>query len=149
AGALSALHGRGILHRDIKPSNVLLVGGAPEAATLLDLGIARYADATRRMTQTGSVIGTPGYMSPEQARADHDLDPRADVFSLGCVLFECLAGRAAFAGEHAIAILARILLEDAQPPSQSRPGLPRALDELVLRMLAKDRANRPPSAAAV
>src|SRR4029079_17967218 len=96
ASALEAAHAQGIVHRDIKPSNLFLVGGSIEQVKLLDFGIARREQAATVLTQTGSVLGTPGYMAPEQARGDHSLiDARADVFSLGCVLFECLTGKPA------------------------------------------------------
>src|SRR6185437_3550389 len=87
AGALAELHARGVLHRDIKPSNLFLCGGLVEGVKLLDFGIARSPDASRRITRTGTTIGTPGYMAPEQARCERDADGQADLFSLGCVLF--------------------------------------------------------------
>jgi serine/threonine protein kinase len=99
ARALGIAHARGVVHRDVKPSNVILRGGLAAEATLVDFGIARAPGALRAMTATGAVIGTPQYMAPEQARGE-SLDGRADVFSLGCLLFECLSGRAAFVGAH-------------------------------------------------
>src|SRR5262249_5346179 len=95
AAALVPAHQRGSVHRDIKPSNLFLAGGDVTELRLVDFGVARLAEAGGPSTQTGLVIGTPGYMAPEQARGDRDVDARADVFSLGCVLFECLTGRAA------------------------------------------------------
>lgn len=149
AVALDAAHQAGIVHRDIKPSNVFLRGGNPREPVLVDFGIARASKATYAMTATGAVIGTPAYMAPEQARGDKNVDARADVFSLGCVLFECLAGRPAFVGEHVIAVLAKILLEPAPRLSSLRADVPPALDALVAAMLAKTAAERPPSASAV
>ena len=149
AGALGAAHALGVVHRDVKPSNVLLRGGEASRAVLLDFGIARASKATVAMTKTGAVIGTPAYMAPEQARGDKGVDARADVFSLGCVLFECLCGRPAFVGEHVVAVLAKILLEPAPRLSSLRPDLPRALDDLVARMLAKDPGDRPANGDAV
>src|SRR5262249_45632640 len=108
---------------------------------LLDFGIARLTDGTA--TLTGVTFGTPGYMAPEQARGDKELDTRADVFALGCVLFECLTGRPAFGGEHVMAILAKIVLADAPRVRELSPGVPRALDNLVARMLAKSPEDRP------
>jgi tetratricopeptide (TPR) repeat protein len=151
AAALGAAHERGVVHRDVKPSNVLLAGGEIERAMLLDFGIARRGaeDGLGRMTGTGSFLGTPGYLAPEQARGDRGLDARADVFSLGCVLFECVAGRPAFEGEHVLALLAKILMEEAPRLGSVCDGVPAALDDLVARMLSKSAAERPRDGAEV
>ena len=148
AGGLAAAHGRGLVHRDVKPGNVLLVDGQPARAKLLDFGIARLdfsgmAPTAPPMTRTGVVLGTVGYMSPEQAIADRNLDARTDVFALGCVLFECLTGVPAFSGDHVVAVLAKVLREDAPRLRSLRPELPEALDALVARMLSKNRGSRP------
>ncbi len=148
AEGLAAAHARGLVHRDVKPSNVLLVEGQPARAKLLDFGIVRaelsgLAPTAPPMTRTGAVLGTVGYMSPEQAIADRNLDARADVFALGCVLFECLTGVPAFSGDHVVAVLAKVLREEAPRVRSLRPELPEALDALVARMLSKDRAARP------
>ncbi|MCC6558265.1 MAG: protein kinase [Polyangiaceae bacterium] len=148
AAALAAAHARGVVHRDVKPSNLFLVDGRLDRVKILDFGVARGAGG-ESLTREGSAIGTPGYMSPEQARGDFDLDARADVFALGCVLFECLTGRPAFVGEHALALLAKILLEDAPRVREIAPEVPSSLQALVERMMAKDRAERPADAAAV
>ncbi len=142
ASALGSAHARGVIHRDIKPSNLFLVDGDVDRVKVLDFGIARLSDHDQ-MTRTGAAIGTPRYMAPEQARGTRDLDARADVFSLGCVLFECLAGRPAFAGSSAAAILAKIVLEEAPRLATVRDGLPQELTDLVDRMLAKDPVKRP------
>jgi hypothetical protein len=149
ADALAALHERGIVHRDLKPSNLFLVDRDPQKATVLDFGIARSADATIAVTAAGAVIGTPGYMAPEQARGELDVDARADVFALGCVLFECVTGRRVFEGEHIMAILVKILLEEPARMSELAGGIPSVLDDVVARMLSKDRGGRPPDGAAV
>jgi eukaryotic-like serine/threonine-protein kinase len=149
AEGLAAAHARGVVHRDIKPSNLFLRGGVAEQVVILDFGIARDEQALFSLTATGMVIGTPGYMAPEQARGAPEIDARADLFSLGAVLFECLAGRPAFAGQHVMAVLAKVLLEDPPRLVALRPSVPPALDALVARLLAKDPAARPPSAAAV
>src|SRR5262249_11018590 len=91
AQALGFAHARGVVHGDLKPSNIFLVDGRIDALKLLDFGVA-WIDAASRMTRTGALMGTPGYMAPEQTRGVEGLDARADVFSLGCVLFECLTG---------------------------------------------------------
>jgi tetratricopeptide (TPR) repeat protein len=147
--ALSAAHERGVLHRDIKPRNLFLSEGAVDLVKVLDFGIARISSAPQVMTRTGAVVGTVGYMAPEQARGEPDADARVDVFSLGCVLFEALTGRAPFEGLHVLAVLAKILIEDAPRVGELRPSVPRALEDLVARMLSKDPAKRPTDGAAV
>jgi tetratricopeptide (TPR) repeat protein len=147
ASALVAAHAAGVVHRDLKPSNIVLPGGQFEHAKLLDFGVARLRGLTS-LTGTGHVLGTPGYMSPEQARGLADVDGRTDVYSLGCVLFECLTGEPPFPGNHAVAVLAKILLEDTPRIGERLRSLgravtvPRALDELVHAMMARDRADR-------
>jgi serine/threonine protein kinase len=150
ASSLGAAHARGIVHRDVKPSNVFLVENSIDKVRLLDFGIARLADASSGLTRTGNVLGTPGYMAPEQARGDKaNVDARADVFSLGCLLFECLAGQPPFNGPHAIAVITKLLSEDAPRLSKLRPDAPDALDALVARMLAKEPGARLADGAAV
>lgn len=149
AEALSAAHEAGVVHRDVKPSNLFLVDGAIEKLVVLDFGIARLADAAHAVTHTGVLIGTPGYMAPEQARGAREIDARADVFALGCVTFECATGVAPFAGDNAIAVLARILLEDAPRVRSLRPELSAAFDALVADMLSREPGARPANAAAV
>jgi hypothetical protein len=151
AEGLAVAHERGLLHRDVKPSNVFLVGGRPDRATLLDFGIARMdpSGLAPPMTRTGVVLGTVGYMSPEQAIADRNLDARTDVFALGCVLFECLTGVPAFSGDHLVAVLAKVLREEAPRVRALRPQIPAELDALVARMLSKDRDSRPKDGAVV
>jgi tetratricopeptide (TPR) repeat protein len=142
ADVLAFAHAQGVIHRDLKPSNLYLRGGRLDAVTVLDFGIAHAGRATR-MTRTGMLIGTPGYMAPEQARGEPTIDARADVFSLGCVLFECLTGEPAFNGQHAAAILTKVLFEETPSARRARPEVPEALDELLQRMLAKRREERP------
>jgi serine/threonine protein kinase len=150
ADALGAAHAKGLVHRDLKPANVYLVDGDPLQVKLLDFGVVRRLELGGSMgrTRVGAMIGTPGYMSPEQARGDAHLDARADVFELGCVLFECLTGRAVFSGEHLMALLAKVLLEEA-PRLAALVGAPAELDDLVARMLSKEAADRPADAAEV
>ncbi len=142
-------HAHGIIHRDLKPSNLFLPSRNPAELKVLDFGIARQTQQPRFLTQSGVVLGTVGYMAPEQAMGQHELDSRADVFALGCVLFECLTGRAAFTGPNAMAVLAKVLCEEPARVSELRPGLGEALDALVARLLSKDPKRRPPDAAAV
>ncbi|HEY5921866.1 MAG TPA: protein kinase [Kofleriaceae bacterium] len=149
AEAIGAAHERGIVHRDIKPGNLFLVDGDPSRVKVLDFGVARFEMADDGVTRTGAAVGTPRYMAPEQARGSRDVDIRADVFALGCVLFECLAGRPAFTGANQGAVLAKILLEDAPRLSTVRDDLPDSLERLLARMLAKHREDRPRDGRAV
>jgi eukaryotic-like serine/threonine-protein kinase len=141
AEALGAAHERGVIHRDLKPSNLFLVDGELERVKVLDFGVARMTDASA--TRTGVMIGTPGYMAPEQARGDRNVDARSDVFALGCLLFECLTGKPPFVGDNVMAILAKVLLEDAPRIGVARAGVPEELDDLVARTLAKEPQERP------
>lgn len=143
ADAVGHAHEAGIVHRDIKPDNVLLVGGRTEAPKLIDFGVARVLSSRRRLTREGAALGTPQYMSPEQARGDPDVDARADVFSLGCLLYQCLTRRPPFAGDSALAVMVKILLEEARRPGDLRRGIPDELDALVARLMDKDPAMRP------
>src|SRR5690606_244674 len=119
------------------PSNIFLCNRAIEQAKLLDFGIARLSSGTRAMTLSGQVLGTIGYMAPEQARERRELSPSADVFSLGCVLFECLTGRPAFTGDRLMAVLAKVLFADLPRVSDYCDDVAPALDDLVLRMMQK------------
>jgi len=143
ADALGQAHALGVVHRDIKPSNVFLPNGDPTSAKLLDFGIARPIRAKTALTRTGTIMGTPGYMAPEQIEGTSTIDPRADVFSFGAVLFECLTGKQAFPGEHVMAVLARLLLEDAPRVNEFRPDVPEGVVDLIARMLARDKELRP------
>ncbi|APR77054.1 Adenylate cyclase [Minicystis rosea] len=144
AAALAEAHKHGVIHRDVKPSNLLLAGGDVANVKVLDFGIARR-DGWARTTQAGAVLGTPGYMPPEQARGEDVADPRADVFSLGCVLFECATGAPVFAGQHLPAILAKVLFEPAPRARSLSPEVPEVLDDLIARMLSKEPGERPTS----
>jgi serine/threonine protein kinase len=148
AAGLGALHARGVLHRDVKPSNVLLVGGKVERATIVDLGLARRQADRRELTDVGSFLGTPGYVAPEQVRGER-VDARADVFSLGCVLYEAVVGEPAFRGSTATDALAQILLQAAPPVREHRPDTPVEVEALLARMLHKDPAVRPADASVV
>ncbi|WP_437521150.1 protein kinase [Sorangium sp. So ce726] len=149
ATTLGAVHQQGIIHRDLKPSNLMLVGGAVERATLLDFGVAHEIWLTRSLTAPGAILGTPGYMAPEQARGDSAIDARVDVFALGCVLFECLAGRQPFLGDNVLSLLVKVVLEEPPRLGELRDGIPEPLDRLVARMLSKSAEHRPRDGAAV
>ncbi|MDI1477954.1 serine/threonine-protein kinase [Polyangium sp. y55x31] len=148
AEALGAAHARGVVHRDIKPSNLFLPDRDIGRVKILDFGIAR-PQATRPATRTGILLGTPGYMAPEQALGARTVDPRADVFALGCVLYECLAGRPAFEAEHLMVLLSKMLAPEPPRPADVRPDTPAALDEVIARMLSHEPADRPADGAAV
>ena len=147
ASALSYAHSHDVVHRDIKPENILLSGGE---AVVADFGIARalVAAGADKLTDTGLAVGTPGYMSPEQAMAEPRIDGRADTYALGCVLYEMLAGHPPFLGTTAQEILARHTLDPVPPLRTIRPELPAELDRAVSKALAKAPADRFPSAAA-
>ncbi|MDC3958981.1 serine/threonine-protein kinase [Polyangium jinanense] len=149
AEALAIAHARGVVHRDIKPGNVFLVGRSLDRVRLLDFGIARPGLMSPRLTETGAVLGTPGYMAPEQARGAAEVDARADVFALGAVLFECLTGKPAFVGQHVMAVLAKVMFEDPPLVRELRREVPAMLEAIVACMLAKEPADRPANAAEV
>jgi serine/threonine protein kinase/predicted ATPase/Tfp pilus assembly protein PilF len=140
---LGALHARGIVHRDLKPSNIMLPEAQVAAAQILDLGVARFAQVSTDLTAQGSHVGTARYMAPEQIRDPRRVDGRADVFALGCVLFECLTGSPAFPGDDPVAVLAQILFGRSVDPSELRSELPEELDQLVARLLARRPELRP------
>ncbi|HEX3761809.1 MAG TPA: protein kinase [Kofleriaceae bacterium] len=148
AKALGAAHARGVVHRDLKPSNLFLVNRDVGQVKVLDFGIA-YLGGVTPMTQTGVLIGTPGYMAPEQARSEASVTPAADIFALGCVLFEALAGKPAFDGQNAMTILAKLIFGETPLLEVHCPDAPAALAALVARMLAKDPAARPANGRAL
>ncbi len=145
--ALGYAHGQGIVHRDIKPENILLSRGH---AVVADFGVARALQAAGReqLTETGVSVGTPAYMSPEQSLADPALDGRSDLYSLGCVLYEMLAGEAPYTGTSAQAILAKRLREPIPHVRTVRETVPVKVDQVLERVLAKTPADRFPTAEA-
>jgi TolB-like protein/Flp pilus assembly protein TadD len=154
ADALAHAHGHGVVHRDLKPENVLLAGGH---AVVADFGIAKaVASATQdvgraaaTLTATGVALGTPAYMAPEQAMGDHATDHRADLYALGVIAYELLAGAHPFGSRTAPALVAAHLTESPPPIRTRRADVPPALAALVMQLLAKDPAARPPNAESV
>jgi eukaryotic-like serine/threonine-protein kinase len=145
AAALGFAHRNGVVHRDVKPGNVLVT--ADGTVKVADFGIARAISdhSDQNLTKTGSVMGTATYFSPEQARGA-PVDPRSDIYSLGCVLYEMTTGQAPFSGESAVAIAYKHVQENPVPPRQIDPALPETLEAVTLKCLAKNPANRYPTA---
>ncbi|HEX2030668.1 MAG TPA: serine/threonine-protein kinase [Actinomycetota bacterium] len=145
AAALDVAHLRGLVHRDVKPGNVLLVPSNdpsdPPHAYLTDFGLTKQVKATGGLTQVGQFVGTIDYVAPEQVQGK-DVDPRTDVYALGCVLFECLTGQPPFRRDEEAAALWAHISEPPPPVTALRPDLPRELDEVVARALAKSPADR-------
>src|SRR5881296_1462485 len=146
ADALGYAHSQGIIHRDIKPENILLSRGH---ALVADFGVARAVQsvAGERLTETGMAVGTPAYMSPEQATAERELDARSDLYSLGCVLYEMLAGEPPYTGPSAQAVLAKRFREPIPHIRTLRESVPEAIEEAVSKALAKAPVDRYRSAA--
>jgi eukaryotic-like serine/threonine-protein kinase len=147
AGAIDYAHSRNVLHRDIKPENILL---EEDRALVCDFGLARAIDraAVESSSSSGLVLGTPAYMSPEQAMAQKDIGPPSDVYALGCVVYEILTGERPFTGATAQAILARQVGAPPRSMRSVRPDLTAGLEDAVLAALAKEPDDRPISAAA-
>ena len=141
ADALSYAHSRGIVHRDIKPENIMIEGGH---AVVADFGISRALSAAggARLTQTGMSVGTPTYMSPEQAAGDIDIDGRSDLYSLACVLYEMLGGQPPFTGTSAATITRQHMIADVPPITNLRPSVPAAVVDALQRALSKSPADR-------
>jgi len=143
ADALSYAHSKGLVHRDIKPENILVESGH---AVVADFGIARAissaSDGRTTLTEAGVAVGTPGYMSPEQAAGEKDLDGRSDLYSLACVLFEMLAGQPPFTGPTAEVVVRQHVAAMAPPVTQFRPAVPAAVADAIARALAKNPADR-------
>jgi hypothetical protein len=147
AAGLAAAHRHGLVHRDIKPANIWLE--APSGSVkILDFGMARSERDDVQITQSGTVMGTPMYMAPEQARGE-TVGAGADLFSLGCVLYRLCAGRLPFQGPSIMAVLTALSSETPRPPQELNAEVPPALDTLVMRLLAKKPEDRPASAQAV
>jgi tRNA A-37 threonylcarbamoyl transferase component Bud32 len=138
--ALSAAHDKNIVHRDMKPENVFLIEreGDPDFVKVLDFGISKIRQAGSKLTQTGMVIGTPHYMSPEQARGDPNLDHRSDIYTIGAMLYEALTGALPVQAENSTGVLVKILTEEPPRPTAINPSIPPAVEGVILRAMAKD-----------
>jgi serine/threonine-protein kinase len=152
ASALGAAHRKGIFHRDVKPENVYLVRRSDaDFVKVVDFGISKAVKQggedpaeSYRLTHTGLLLGTPLYMSPEQARGAEDLDHRVDIWALGVMLYECLTGEVPFRANNYLGIISQVLTHEAVPPSKLRPelGIPDAVEAVVMRAMDKDRTRR-------
>jgi serine/threonine-protein kinase len=147
AGALDYAHSEGVLHRDIKPGNILL---ADERVVVCDFGFARVVEiaAGDTISSSGLVLGTPAYMSPEQSMGG-DIDARTDIYSLGCVIYEMLAGEPAFGGATSQAVVARVVSEEPRALRSVRPEVPQRIERALRAALAKQPEGRPESGAAL
>jgi serine/threonine protein kinase len=156
ASALAAAHAKGIVHRDIKPENLFLLRRRDQDfVKVVDFGISKSlrasdeAEEQPRLTQTGMVLGTPLYMSPEQARGDDELDARVDIYALGVIMYEAITGRVPFVGNNYLSVISQVLNEDARSPRELRPEISEELEAIVQRAMAKDRDDRYASAQAL
>ncbi|MDB4967763.1 MAG: serine/threonine protein kinase [Myxococcales bacterium] len=155
ASALSAAHALGIMHRDVKPENLFLLDrGGRDFVKVLDFGISKSmkpgappTEESLRLTHTGMVLGTPLYMSPEQARGDEDLDQRIDVYALGVILYECLTGEVPFRGNNYLGVISAVVNQEVTPPRKLRPEMriSAALEHVVQKAMAKARDERYPT----
>jgi serine/threonine-protein kinase len=150
-GALREAHAIGLIHRDIKPNNILVCqrGGYQDVVKLVDFGLVQAQEPGKdpaKLTQEGSVLGTPAYMSPEQAAGTGNLDARSDIYSLGAVAYFLLTGDRPFKGLSAMQVLAAHLYEPVKPLRSVRPEIPADLEEVVLRCMEKSPEKRFPDA---
>jgi len=146
AAGLAAAHEKNLIHRDIKPSNLWLDSTSAGRVKILDFGLARSMKDDVNLTQAGAIVGTPTFMAPEQARGDKDVDARADLFSLGCVLYRLCAGDVPFKGETTMGVLLALAVNNPVPLGQINAQVPPSLASLIMQMLAKDPRKRPASA---
>ena len=145
AEALAVAHDAGVIHRDVKPENALV--DSDGVLKVMDFGIARLAENTGT-TVAGLIVGTPTYMSPEQL-AGEEIDGRADLYSLGAVIYECLTGHPPFEAPTLVALIAKVMTATPVAPTAVNPEVPPALSQLVLQLLSRNAADRPESARAL
>jgi serine/threonine-protein kinase len=150
-GALAEAHAGGLIHRDVKPGNIIICerGGTPDVVKLLDFGLVlpRSEDAkSEKLTQDGTVAGTPAYLSPEQAGGEEAVDARSDIYSVGALAYFLLTGRPPFTGRTRMKLIAAHLYEVPEPLSRHRPDVPADLEAVILRCLAKHPNARFPDA---
>lgn len=149
---LEAAHSKGVIHRDLKPGNVLINRG-PDGAMqvkILDFGISKFwADTAFNVTETGAVVGTPRFMSPEQARGQSDLDARVDIYAVGVLLYRMLTGRLPFTGRSQEEIIAETIAGDHKRPREIRKDIPESLERVILKAMATDRRDRYPTALSI
>jgi serine/threonine-protein kinase len=151
ASALAATHAKGIVHRDLKPGNIFMVAieGEPGFVKVLDFGISKVRSASTKLTRTSSIMGTPNYMSPEQAKGKiEDIDETTDQWALACIVWECLSGQGPFVGENVPSILFQIVHEAPPPLVPQVSGLPRQVEDVLRRALSKEKQDRFPSVTA-
>ncbi len=141
AAAMAAIHARGVIHRDLKLSNIFLPRGRGTSVKLIDFGVVKPSEPDEFQTERGQIIGTPHFMAPEQARGEA-IDARADVYSLGSVLFRLVTGRNVFETEHIIALLGRLVIEDPPSAQSVRFDVPDALDQVITAALSRSRDQR-------
>ena len=147
ADGLAAAHERGLIHRDIKPANLWLEA-ARQRVKILDFGLARAVGDQTRLTLSGAVVGTPWFMSPEQARGE-EVDPRSDLFSLGCVVYQMCTAEPPFQGTDVLSVLSALALHQPPSPAEAAPDTPQSVSSLVMRLLMKEAGERPGSARMV
>jgi eukaryotic-like serine/threonine-protein kinase len=144
--ALAAAHAQGIVHRDLKPENIFLVcrEGEPPVVKLIDFGVSKFTKSgdNTKLTQTGSLLGTPSYMSPEQARGLAEVDLRSDLYAMGVILYQMLSGRLPYLGANYNELLIKLLTEDPTPPREANPDFPPEAEPLVKRAMAKSAGDR-------
>ncbi|MBV8760481.1 MAG: serine/threonine protein kinase [Deltaproteobacteria bacterium] len=156
ASALAAAHAKGIVHRDIKPENLFIIKRKEQDfVKIVDFGISKNLRASDeqedqpRLTQTGMVLGTPLYMSPEQARGDEDLDHRVDIYALGVIMYEAATGRVPFAGTNYLSVISQVLNDEPKPVRELRPELTDEFEAIVAKAMEKNRNERYASATAL